>query len=72
MDVLILLQLPGCYRVEWRGEIMLTSLDAERMKKDQLHVENTDGISSYFNNIGLSCELTTNIISSNGSQLLED
>jgi len=51
---------------------MLMSLDAEGMKKDQLYVENTDGISSYFNNIDLSCELTTNIISSNGSQLLED
>jgi len=51
---------------------MLMSLDAEGMKKDQLYVENTDGISSYFNNIDLSYELTTNIISSNGSQLLED
>jgi len=50
MDVLILLQLPGCYRVEWRGGIMLTSLDAEGMKKDQLHVENMDGVSPYFNN----------------------
>jgi len=49
MDVLILLWLPSCYRVEWRGEIMLTSLDAEGMKKDQLHVKNTDGVSPYFN-----------------------
>jgi len=31
------------------GETMLTSLDAEGMKKDQLHVENTDGVSPYFN-----------------------
>jgi len=30
--------------------IMLTSLDAEGIKKDQLHVENTDGVSPYFNN----------------------
>jgi len=29
---------------------MLTSLDAEGMKKDQLHVENMDGVSPYFNN----------------------
>ena len=29
--------------------IILTSLDAEGMKKDQLHVENTDGVSPYFN-----------------------
>jgi len=34
--------------------IMLTSLDAEGMKKDQLHVENTDGVSPYFNKIYLS------------------
>jgi len=27
---------------------MLMSLDAEGMKKDQLHVENTDGVSPYF------------------------
>jgi len=49
MDVLILLWLPSYYRVEWRGGIMLTSLDAERMKKDQLHVENMDSVSPYFN-----------------------
>jgi len=29
---------------------MLTSLDTEGMKKDQLHVKNMDGISPYFNN----------------------
>jgi len=29
--------------------IMLTSLDAEGIKKDQLHVENMDGVSPYFN-----------------------
>jgi len=28
---------------------MLTSLDAEGMKKDQLHVENMDDVSPYFN-----------------------
>jgi len=28
---------------------MLTSLDAEGMKKDQLHVKNMDSISPYFN-----------------------
>jgi len=49
MNVLILLWLSGCYRVEWREGIMLTSLDAEEIKKDQLHVKNTDGISPYFN-----------------------
>jgi len=47
--MLILLWLPSCYRVEWRGGIMLTSLDAEGMKKDQFHVENIDGVSPYFN-----------------------
>ena len=64
---------------------MLTSLNIEGMKKDQLHVENMNGVSPYFNkfqlgnpdqqdvyHIGLPCELTTNIVSSNGSQLLED
>jgi len=34
MDVLILLQLPSCYRIEWKGEIMLTSLDVEGIKKE--------------------------------------
>jgi len=29
---------------------MLTSLDTEGMKKDQLHVKNMDGVSPYFNN----------------------
>ena len=38
----------GCL-VEWREGIMLTSLDAEGMKKDQLHVKNMDSISPYFN-----------------------
>jgi len=49
MNVLILLQLPSCYRVEWKGGIMLMSLDTEGMKKDQLYVENTDSVSPYFN-----------------------
>jgi len=49
MNVLILLWLPSCYRVEWRGGIMLTSLDAEGMKKDQLHTKNMDSVSPYFN-----------------------
>jgi len=30
---------------------MLTLLDAEGMKKNQLHVENMDGVSPYFNNL---------------------
>jgi len=51
--VLILLQLPGYYRVEWREGIMLTSLNIEGMKKDQLHVENMDGVSPYFNKFQL-------------------
>jgi len=31
------------------GGIMLMSLDVEGMKKDQLHVENMDDVSPYFN-----------------------
>jgi len=34
---------------------MLMSLDAEGMKKDQLHVENTDGVSPYFNMLKSVC-----------------
>ena len=32
---------------------MLTLLDAEGMKKNQLHVENMDGVSPYFNKFQL-------------------
>jgi len=32
---------------------MLTSLNIEGMKKDQLHVENMDGVSPYFNKFQL-------------------
>jgi len=38
--------------------IMLTSLDAEGIKKDQLYVENTDGVSPYFNN----CEINVRFL----------
>jgi len=48
--------------------IMLTLLDAEEMKKDQLYVENTDGVSPYFNKKNSKYDLA--ILPSHDSQHL--